>query len=127
MDKPQYISIPRTGTKCSISGLSRSGIYNLISPTKANGHKVVVASSEVILPGKKRGRRMICYESLMRYMRSGVVPLEKANLLQKWKKFRVSSRRAKNKPLPIELPTTLPDDLPEDAVFFTRLSYKIAS
>jgi len=127
MDKPQYISIPRTGTKCSISGLSRSGIYNLISPTKANGHKVIVASSEVKLPGKKRGRRMICYESLMRYMRSGVVPLEKANLHQKWKKFRVSSHRAKNKPLPIELTTTLPDDLPENAVFFTRISYKIAS
>ena len=127
MDKPQYISIPRTGTKCPHSGLSRTAIYTLISPTKANGYSILVESTRGALRGKSRGSRRICYESLMRYMRSGVVPLEKVNLHQKWKKFRVSSRRAKNKPLPIELPTAMPDDLPEDAVFFTRLSYKIAS
>jgi hypothetical protein len=124
MDKPKYIPVPRSGTKCAYSGLSRSGIYNLISPTKANGYAVVVSSTEALLPGKKRGRRMICYESLMGYLKNGAARLR---LRQLWSNFRSSRRRAGQKPLPIELPTTLPDDLPEDAVFFTSISYKIAS
>lgn len=62
----------------------------------------------------------------MRYMGSGVVPLEKLHLRQLWSKFRSSRSKNGQKPLPLELPTTLPDDLPDDAAFFKRISYKLA-
>lgn len=120
MDKPEYISVPRTGTKCVYCGLSRSGIYNLIGPNKANGYKAVVASSVVPLPGRSRGRRMVCYDSLMEYLNARIVPLERLNLRKQWVKFRASCRRAGHQPLPVELPPINPDDLPEDVAFFSR-------
>ena len=120
MDKPEYISIPRAGTKCVYCGLSRSGIYNLISPNKSNGYKAVVASSVVSLPGRSRGRRMVRYDSLMEYLNARVVPLERLNLRIQWVKFRASCRRAGRKPRPVELPPTNPDDLPDDVAFFSR-------
>jgi hypothetical protein len=67
MDKPEYISLPRTGTKCPYSGLSRSGLNNLILPMKSNGYKAVVDSTPERRSGKKRGRRLIHYASLMGY------------------------------------------------------------
>ncbi len=88
MHKPEYIPIPRTGTKCPYCGLSRSGIYNLIRPTKANGYKVVVKSANVPLPGKKRGRRMVHYESLMNYLNGRALPVEMLNLRRAWRNFR---------------------------------------
>jgi hypothetical protein len=120
MDKPYYIPIPRTRTKCPHSGLSRSGIYNLIRPTKANGYKAVVDSCVVRLPGKGRGRRMVHYRSLMDYLNQSVLPVERLNLRTRWVGFRASRRRAVQKPLPVHLPPTDPENLPEDAVFFTR-------
>lgn len=93
MDKPEYISIPRTGTKCPYCGLSRSGIYNLIDPNKANGRKAVVKSTKVRLPGKKGGRRMVHYDSLMKYLGARVVPVELLNLRERWREFRRESRR----------------------------------
>ena len=116
MDKPEYISVPRTGTKCAYCGLSRSGIYNLIGTNKANGDKAVVASSVVSLPGRSRGRRMVRYDSLMEYLNARVVPLERLNLRKMWSAFRKSRRRAGHKPLPVYLPP-LPEDLPDDAAF----------
>lgn len=123
MDKPEYIPIPRTRTKCPHSGLSRSGIYNLIRPAKANGYKAVVQSCVVRLPGKVRGRRMVHYRSLMAYLNQGVVPVKKLNLWTQWTEFRASRRRAGQKPLPVELPPTNPDDLPDDAVTLERASW----
>ena len=120
MSNPEYISIPRTRTKCPHSGLSRSGIYNLIRPTKANGHKVVVASTVVRLPGKSRGRRMYHRRSMLDYLNGGVVPVERLNLRTQWVEFRVSSRRSGRKPLPVDLLPASPDDLPDEAVFFRR-------
>ncbi len=120
MSNPEYISIPRTGTKCPHSGLSRSCIYNLIRPTKANGRKVVVASRLVRLPGKGRGRRLVHYRSLMDYLNQGVVSVERLNLRTQWVEFRASSRRSGRKPLPVDLLPTSPDDLPDEAVFFRR-------
>jgi hypothetical protein len=114
MDKPYYIPIPRTRTKCPHSGLSRSGIYNLIRPTKANGYKAVVASRPVLLPGKRRGRRMVVYRSLMDYLEKGVVPVERLNLRRQWAEFRASRRPEAPALLAISLREV--DDLPDDAV-----------
>ncbi len=118
MDKPEYIPIPRTGTKCPRSGLSRSGIYNLISVTKANGYKAVVKSRSIPLPGKRRGRRVVVYRSLMDYLERGVVPVETLNLRRQWVGFRASRRPEAPAPLAISLPEV--DDLPDDAVLPAR-------
>jgi hypothetical protein len=93
MDNPQYIPIPRPGTKCPYCGLSRSGIYNLIRPTKANGYKAVVKSSVVPLPGKTRGRRLVHRPSLMDYLNAQVVPIERLNLRKSWRDFRSQPRQ----------------------------------
>ena len=92
MAKPEYIPIPRTGTKCPYSGLSRSGIYNLIGPNKANGDKAVVKSTRVKQRGKTRGRRLVHYKSLMAYLNSNTVPVEVLNLRKAWRKFRAQPR-----------------------------------
>lgn len=118
MDKPEYIPIPRSGTKCTYCGLSRSSIYNLISPTKANGYKAVVLSTKVALPGRKRGCRRVHYPSLMRYLDSQTVPVEKLALRRAWAEFRSQSRRGKSKPTPSALDTTTLDFLPDAAEVF---------
>ena len=118
MDNPEYIGLPRTGTKCPRSGLSRSGIYNLIRPTKANGYKVVVASRVVCLPGRSRGRRLVHLGSLMKYLGAGVVPVERQNLQRLWTTFRATCRRTRKASGPVDSPLVHPDDLPEDAQFY---------
>jgi hypothetical protein len=97
MDKPEYIPIPRVGTKCPYCGLSRSGIYNLIRPTKANGYKVVVASTVARLPGRSRGRRLVHYASLMNHLNGQVVPVEQLSLRKPWREFRSQPRHARRK------------------------------
>lgn len=120
MDKPEYIPLPRTGTKCPYSGLSRSGIYNLIRPTKANGYKALVASRVVSLPGRSRGRRLVRLGSLMKYLEAGVVPVERMNLQRKWTTFRAACLRTEATS-GLGAPSMLqPDDLPEDALFYVR-------
>ncbi len=98
MDKPEYIPIPRTGTKCPYCGLSRSGIYNLIRPTKANGYKAVVASAVVRLPGKARGRRMVNYASLMHYLNAQVISVKILNLRKAWCELRAQPHRTVSEP-----------------------------
>ena len=93
MDESEYIPIPRTGTKCPHCGLSRSGIYNLIRPTKANGYKAVVASTVSRLPGKSRGRRLVHRPSLMDHLNAQVVPVEQLNLRKSWRDFRSRPRQ----------------------------------
>lgn len=116
MSTPNFIPIPRAGTKCPHSGLCRSTIYNLIGCSNANGYRPVVESTVVRLRGNKRGSRRVCYASLMRHLQNGVVPVEKLHLGKMWSAFRKSCRRAGHQPLPVEL-ARLPEDLPDDAAF----------
>lgn len=118
MDNPEYIPIPRPGTKCPHSGLSRSGIYNLISATKANGYRALVLSTVVRLPGKKRGRRMVVRQSLMQYLASGVVSYETMLLRKAWADLKAERCTAGKHPAPASLLPSNPDDLPEDAVIW---------
>lgn len=120
MPEPEYIPIPRTRTKCPYSGLSRSGIYNLIRPTKANGYRPVVDSTMVRLRGKNRGSRRVSYRSLMQYLQAGVIPVERLRLSRFWSEFRSSNHNDGHNPPPAELPPPLYDDLTDDAVFFIR-------
>ena len=117
MHKPEYIALPRTGTKCPYCGLSRSGIYNLILPNKANGGKAVVKSTNVPLPGKKRGRRMVQYESLINYLNSKALSLERLALRKPWIAFRAETRRCKGIRPPSAVDFAACEDLPEDDLF----------
>jgi hypothetical protein len=105
MDEPEYIPLPRTGTKCPYCGLSRSGIYNLILPMKANGYKAVVDSTVDRRPGKSRGRRLVIRASLDKYLKAQVVPLEKLSLGRSWREFRAQPR-----PVPSEIPMIIASD-----------------
>jgi hypothetical protein len=118
MDNPEYISIPHPGTKCPHSGLSRSGIYNLISATKANGYRPMVLSTVVRLPGKKRGRRIVVRQSLMQYLASGVVSHETMLLRRAWAEHKASQRDEGRTAAPAALLPSNPDDLPDDAIIW---------
>lgn len=60
---PLYLRLPRNGEKCSVSGLCRSTIYELVSgPTPA------VKSKLLKQPGSKRGIRLIETASLVAYL-----------------------------------------------------------
>jgi hypothetical protein len=68
----KLIRIPRPGTRCEYTKLSRSTIYTLISPNRANGNKPLVAS-HVVKSSRysKRGIRLIDLESLLSYIKIG--------------------------------------------------------
>ena len=68
LNSPRYIRLPKTGTRCPHSGLSRSTLNTLILPSKENGFRPSVKSKIVAQPEKKRGVRLIVYSSLMDYL-----------------------------------------------------------
>lgn len=67
-DDPLYIRLPKTGTRCPRTGLSRSALNSLILPTKGNGYDPPVASKVVRQQGKTRGIRLILWESLKAHL-----------------------------------------------------------
>ena len=117
MDKPEYIPLPRTGTKCPYCGLSRSGINNLIGRTKVNGYRPLVKSTKVCQKGRKRGRTLVHYDSLMTYLNAQVVPLERLALRKPWIAFRAETRRCKGIRPPSAVDFAACEDLPEDDLF----------
>lgn len=60
--RPKYLRLPRTGSKCPVSGLSRTAIFMLI---KAGAVRSVV----IRRAGASRGTRLVSYESLVGYLR----------------------------------------------------------
>ena len=82
------IRVPRPGKRCPVTQLSRSTIYELITPRAANNYKPPVVS-HVVKTSRyaKRGTRLIDRESLLAYIKTGnglpgssatLNPLEKA-------------------------------------------------
>lgn len=67
---PEFIRLPAVGTRCRYTGLSRSGLNNLILPTAANGYKPPVRSVCVRRRGAVRGTRLVVYASLLEYLNS---------------------------------------------------------
>lgn len=66
------IRVPRPGKRCPVTQLSRSTIYELITPRAANGFKPPVASHVVkVSRHAKRGTRLIDRESLLAYIKTG--------------------------------------------------------
>lgn len=67
--RPEFIRLPQPGKRCPYTGLTRSGLNNLILPCDLNGHRPPVRSICLRQRGAVRGTRLICYDSLMVYLR----------------------------------------------------------
>lgn len=70
---PIFIRLPKSGHKCLYTGLSRSSLYNLITPSEANGYAPPVVSHVIRKRGCTRGIRVINAESLKVYIESCAV------------------------------------------------------
>ena len=61
--RPEWIRLPKEGSTCPFSGLSRSYLADLVRRRE-------VPSKALRRPGTVRGVRLICYEGLMAYIRN---------------------------------------------------------
>lgn len=68
--RPEFIRLPKSGTLCPLTGLSRTALNAIILPTVANESKPPVKSVAVRKPGQKRGWRLINVASLLGYLHS---------------------------------------------------------
>ena len=66
--EPLYIRLPKPGTRCDHTGLSRSKLYELITPTKENSWRAPVESISDKKPGQTRGTRLIVFASLKSHL-----------------------------------------------------------
>jgi predicted DNA-binding transcriptional regulator AlpA len=69
--QPEFIRLPKLGL-CPITGLSRSKLYDLISPNEGNGFKPPVKSVSLRKRGQTKGTRLTVLESLLDYLRREV-------------------------------------------------------
>jgi hypothetical protein len=67
---PEFIRLPKPGTLCSHSGLSRSKMNELVLPSPVNNFKPPVKSVSLRNRGQVKAVRLISYDSLMTYLRS---------------------------------------------------------
>ena len=67
--RPEFIRLPKSGTMCPYSGLSRSTLNSLILGCAANGYKPSVRSHVLRQHGRLKGVRLIDFESLCSYIR----------------------------------------------------------
>ena len=64
----EFLRLPKPGTLCGLSGLSRSYLNSLVLPTPDNGHRPPVKSVCLRKKGAKTGVRLICVDSLRAYL-----------------------------------------------------------
>ena len=69
--QPEFIRLPKRG-QCAITGLTRSKLYDLISPNEGNGFKPQVLSVSLRRRGQTKGTRLIVLQSLLDYLRHEV-------------------------------------------------------
>ena len=69
--QPEFVRLPKRG-QCAITGLTRSKLYDLISPNEGNGFKPPVRSVSLRKRGQKKGTRLIELQSLLDYLRHEV-------------------------------------------------------
>ena len=67
--KPEFIRLPKSGTRCPHTGLSRSKLNQLVLPCKENDYKPPVESKALRNRGSIRGTRLIVFDSLMNYLK----------------------------------------------------------
>ena len=66
--KPEFVRLPKSGTRCPHTGLSRSKMNQLVLPCKENDFKPSVESKILRKRGTIRGTRLIVFDSLMGYL-----------------------------------------------------------
>jgi hypothetical protein len=66
---PEWIRLPNK-SRCPYTQLSRSKIYELITPSAANGYNAPVRSVSLRQRGSIKGTRLVNYDSLIEYIRS---------------------------------------------------------
>ena len=69
---PYYLRLPRTGSFCPWTGLSRSKLNQLILPCAENGNAPPVKSLCLKKRGALRGTRLILFESLMDHLQKQI-------------------------------------------------------
>lgn len=68
--RPAFLRLPKTGTLCPWTGLSRSKLNELILPAPLNGYCPPVRSLSLRNRGQIRAVRLVDFDSLMAYLRS---------------------------------------------------------
>ena len=68
--RPEFIRLPKGGTRCPHTGLSRSKLNQLVLSCKENGFKPPVESKVLRNRGSIRGTRLIVFDSLINYLHS---------------------------------------------------------
>ena len=69
--QPEFIRLPKRG-QCPITGLTRSKLYDLISPHEDNDFRPPVRSVSLRKTGQLKGTRLVVLESLLAYLRDEV-------------------------------------------------------
>lgn len=64
----EFLRLPKPGTLCPVSGLSRSYLNSLILPSDSNGHRPPVKSVCLRQRGARKGVRLISFDSLMAHL-----------------------------------------------------------
>ena len=68
--KPEWIRLPKSGTLCTHSGLSRSKMNEYVLPSLLNDFKPPVKSISLRSRGQVKAVRLVSYDSLMTHLRS---------------------------------------------------------
>jgi len=68
--RPEFIRLPRLGTLCCWTGLSRSTLNHLILPSADNNFRAPVRSVSLRTRGSTKGVRLIDFASLITYLNS---------------------------------------------------------
>ena len=66
---PEFIRLPKPGTLCPWTGLSRSKLNELVLPSPVNDFKPPVRSVSLRNRGQLKAVRLIMFDSLIGYMR----------------------------------------------------------
>ena len=69
---PEFLRLPKPGSRCQVTGLTRSGINELVLPCESNDFRPPVKSVSLRKRGAAKGVRLIVYQSLVDYLRSHI-------------------------------------------------------
>lgn len=76
---PAFIRLPKPKQNCPVTGLSRTGMYNLCVPCTANGFRPIVPAKCLRQPGNLRGVWLVPYPQLIGFLTSLPTPRLKAS------------------------------------------------
>ena len=78
MVTPEFLRLPKPGTLCPYTGLSRAAINELILPTKRNFHRPPVRSFCLRQRGARTGIRLVDYSGLRKHILEHAEPAHAA-------------------------------------------------